>query len=592
MPLTPDEERELSQLEAEDKAAFTPSNLTPDEERELAQLEAEDQAHMASQQQTPSQDKVLPLEAAARGFAQSYTGGLADEATGAIQTAGDVLFGDTKLADAVDQYAKRRDESRANYRVAEVQQPGAYTTGQVAGGIAQAVTPGGTLLKGANLATKAGILGGIYGLGESEADLTKGEYGQALQDTATGALVGSAVGKGAEVLHNQATKYVGKIKDALSNLKPGKALVSKGVKVAANVLGDVPGEVSEKVLKDPTIIDNPKSLADIADDLVGSANKLKNTLSDLDTRAVSTLSKVDDIPSKDLIGLVRSELVNKGVLTSQSGKLVPSSFAQDKVALNKAKDVVRALSSSDTISEQKLKTLIQKMDKEIDWDSQAQSKANDLMQTLRKSFDNGVLKAKNPEYAARMKPVAEHTNLLEKLRKEFSLKSGGKGWEATDRTVSRLKSLSDDAMKLETMKPGSQNLVKTVDEVSGGSLGRSLETNKLNRLMNADLTRGSKNTVQGALVGTVSGGPLGAATGAIAGAAKDKYGRTAAINMLKKASPYLDETKLTQRLDNLPSAYQKILNRANMKGGDAVAVTHFILNNTDPRYRDAMQKED
>lgn len=125
------------------------------------------------------------VESTVRGGAQGLTGGWADEITGALESA----FTNKT-------YVQARDESRKNYKAAEDANPIAYKAGEVGGGLASILVPGMGAAKGASLAAnvgKAALQGAASGLGYSEADLTKGEIGQAAADTAVGAGVSAGL---------------------------------------------------------------------------------------------------------------------------------------------------------------------------------------------------------------------------------------------------------------------------------------------------------------------------------------------------------------------------------------------------------------
>lgn len=127
------------------------------------------------------------LESFGRGAVQSLTGGFADEIVGAAES----LFTDKP-------YTVARDESRQNFRIAEEANPITSVAGSLAGGVSSMLVPGlgpvgaaGTLPGSVVTGVK---LGAIYGLGNSEADLTKGDVGGAVRDVALGAGTGAAMG--------------------------------------------------------------------------------------------------------------------------------------------------------------------------------------------------------------------------------------------------------------------------------------------------------------------------------------------------------------------------------------------------------------
>lgn len=141
-------------------------------------------------------------EAAVRGFNQGATLGFADEAIAKIEealpwtrtTVGELAQGKVNKAPA-QTYVQARDAQRALERRTEEAQPEAYFGGQLAGGLA-AESALATATGGASLTPTAQAgLGAVAGLGNSQADLTKGEYGRAALDTAVGGAIGGVAGK-------------------------------------------------------------------------------------------------------------------------------------------------------------------------------------------------------------------------------------------------------------------------------------------------------------------------------------------------------------------------------------------------------------
>lgn len=130
-------------------------------------------------------------------------------------------------------YKQRLEEERFLKEQAQLSNPKTYLGGQVGGGLATtaAVTAasGGTAAPA--LASLGGSLamGGLQGLGASEADLTQGEFEQALGDVGKGMAFGAAgygVAKAAPVV----AKTVGK--------KLGQVAQTTGIAQAASKLGD------------------------------------------------------------------------------------------------------------------------------------------------------------------------------------------------------------------------------------------------------------------------------------------------------------------------------------------------------------------
>lgn len=164
-------------------------------------------------------DKPGYLESGGRGFLQGASAGFSDEGIGAagavsdaanggqptgwkekamqfaagpastVAQAGANLYrGNTSVSDIVKNYVAKRDAERNANDAAHSANPATYTGGNIAGALA--TTP---LLPGAGTVRGAAALGGAYGLGNSNADLTKGEYKRAALDTAVGAGTGAAL---------------------------------------------------------------------------------------------------------------------------------------------------------------------------------------------------------------------------------------------------------------------------------------------------------------------------------------------------------------------------------------------------------------
>lgn len=132
--------------------------------------------------------KPSGLEAVLRGGLQGATLGFSDELAGAIES----VISDKS-------YQQARDESRKANAAAQKEHPWLYGGGELGGGAATLLIPGVGAAGGLG---KALATGATAGLGGSEADLAKGEYGKAALDTAIGAGlggvahgVGSAIGK-------------------------------------------------------------------------------------------------------------------------------------------------------------------------------------------------------------------------------------------------------------------------------------------------------------------------------------------------------------------------------------------------------------
>lgn len=159
-----------------------------------------------AQPEAPADEEDQPsmLESAGRGALSGLTLGFDDEIGGALKAA----FTDKT-------YAQARDELRAKKKAAQQANPWTYGLSEILGGAATpglgavgAAKEGVTAARTAITAAKAGAAAGaLGGLGNSEADLTKGDVGGALKDTASGAAAGAATGA---LLHKILGGYIDK----------------------------------------------------------------------------------------------------------------------------------------------------------------------------------------------------------------------------------------------------------------------------------------------------------------------------------------------------------------------------------------------
>lgn len=229
----------LDEINAE-LASF--NKTKPIEEMSLDEINAELSSF------APKKPKSSATESAIMQGLQGATGGFLDELAGGFEAGGRAIglkglggsFSDIGLAEggptlSLDELKKAYIEARGAKRgVLESQakeSPALSTAANIAGGI---VSPINKLTKGMSLAKSGAALGGLYGLGESQADLTEGEALQALKDAATGVVTGAVIGKGIEKASPLLEKGAKKVKDAFS---------SKAEMLAARALGTERGTI-------------------------------------------------------------------------------------------------------------------------------------------------------------------------------------------------------------------------------------------------------------------------------------------------------------------------------------------------------------
>lgn len=272
--------------------------------------------------------EVSKTESFLRGATQGASFGLADEITGAIKNpigaARQVasIFGNDKYKNDMDRqsYVQERDESRANYKEAELANPSSYLAGEVGGSVATGLATGGigALKTGAslgktvaNLATRGAVEGGLTSVGtsksESASDIAKG----VLIGATTGASIGAAI------------PVVGK------GLNASKKLIKSGYDTAADMAGkgsklfgasEADAKLYANLLKNPDEFDNAiKKYAEYTDggkvevremfeDIYKQSSKVgKDNISNFRGEAVkASQGKLDDI--NNLYGKTVEEL--------------------------------------------------------------------------------------------------------------------------------------------------------------------------------------------------------------------------------------------------------------------------------------------
>lgn len=141
------------------------------------------------------EEQISQTEAALRGGFQGLTFGFGEEATGALETAGQagqILESEDKIAKIKELYQRYRDLERQRNKLAEEAYPKTYLAGSVAGGIGSTALTGGL---GAGI-KGAAITGAVTGLGTSEEE----SLGGMAKDVAIGGALGAAAGKLGEKL--------------------------------------------------------------------------------------------------------------------------------------------------------------------------------------------------------------------------------------------------------------------------------------------------------------------------------------------------------------------------------------------------------
>lgn len=511
----------------------------------------------------PSTDQNLfspEMMTKARSFTQGLTGGFADEAGGAIDAAlkasGGLFLGQGESNPYADQtyaetYAKGRDEIRNLPKDAGF---------ELAGAVASPVN-------------KLGVVGSgfVSGLGMSKGD-TRDEI---LQDAATGGLVagvtGIALDKGA-----QGAKYLGgKIGEgfeALSNTAIGQK-VTDAIKNSKYVQAFKGGKEVGKFSDAINQTDLANRIGDAISDSQAAAATQHAGVREVFTRDLGNKS----VPAADIAATITERMNRFGPDLEIGGEVYGAMTPKET---QKISGYLNALDSD--LNAQQLYKIWDDVKKAVDYSPQegGSSAYNQQLQALQSGIKSKLHDISDELVAAdeTVSQLARDAGLLRGARKDTTVEGflaglGGRNKgnvrEALDRTLSNRPELLKEIENFQTYQKFNQQ----------GGFGSS----------------SGVRTLAGAVLGSGAGGLLGDKEGATAGAALGAG----------LSNPQLQRTIITQAgqafqnasgisghiFDNLAPKFQSVLQEAANRGGNAAAVTYFLLQSSDPEFQ-AQIKED
>jgi hypothetical protein len=538
--------------------------------------------------ETPYGESIL------RGAAQGASFGFSDELEGGAKAAYETAFGDKKLDDFKKTYQTERDLARSKNEKAAEDNPALYTGSEITAGVASSFIPGMGILnagKGATTAVKLGkaaATGGLAGLGLSNADLTKGDVGGAIEDTAMGAGTGALV--------QGAFTGAGKL---AKNLTPTNV-----AKKAAKVLTQTPEEVTETYIKNREGVKNAATRMELA-------KKFGGTLEDLKEQVISGSKESRDILDSEALTFKGSDIADQldplvhslkerseGVWDDPKRNAVydylksiqksyrpkpevppePSSSLDNLLGI---KEPVK-VSKEKEFSANRIKDLVQTLQNNADYSSSAgEIKPIDTRISKEAAgIINNYLKDKSPAYANHMKQVAKDSSLLENAS-----------------SIGSEKSLPNIFRRLETDKHGAGQLpretIEALDKRMGTDYLRQIPLSMAKETFDKSVTNGSRNVNLYKTIfeeiGKKLNLPFTPALGAAVGATVDKYG-----------------PKLTQGAVDMAAAIEKKMNSGDMKGytvfakavankvkqGDPAArLTYILLSERNPDLINHLKEE-
>jgi hypothetical protein len=280
-----------------------------------------DEKNMSWKDSIQDENKMGVGEAALTGLGEGATLGFGDELAGLVgatidrpvsylmdrlQGVPSDMAGEPEDSTFGQRYKQTRDFARRQQEKAKEDQAGAYYGGMIGGGLATGVATGA--IGPAGITGRAALEGAAVGLGGSEADLTEGEYGQAVVDTALGGAAGAIMPQAGKIAGGIYKKSGEAIGGALSK-------IGKGTKSFGKVVTGVSGDVNEKVIEGASeILGVPKNQLnlEVSEYLrskgLGFANKEK-LLERIGNDLKNVTSPEDIKKIKDVISLVNNSKI-------------------------------------------------------------------------------------------------------------------------------------------------------------------------------------------------------------------------------------------------------------------------------------------
>lgn len=456
-----------------------------------------------------------------------------------LRAKADLLEG---VAKAPSSYELVRDRVRGETKQAKEQQGGAYMAGDIAGGIGASVASN-ILLPGGGAALRGAAEGAVGGLGNSEADLLNGDVAGAAADTAIGAGIGAAASiVGDQTLGRLARRMPGAAQGASEGLED--AARERALKAAGYIQKDLPRQPGPRarlmdraglLLDEPGLITPGASAATIGERAADAAEEYGG----------------------DVVGRLLKEADNAGT------SFDPSSF------LRSASDLAEEVAGDPAMAPQarRLRSLVRGYQQKAAKYAESGTpftfqEANKLKGSLQGAiFDGrGDVKA---NYA-----------LANRLQGIFTDEIDGQLEDSLGKDAALL--FRDAKMRYGAMKGAAEK------GAQGGN--RALGNNFF----------GLPDYLAAQAAAAAGGGPLAAAaTGALAGAVRGRADSALAVGLRGLSGNALLK-KVAQQSPEYFGKFAGPISAAIARGVDgdesALASTDYLLQQTDPEYRDMKKR--
>lgn len=575
--------------------------FSPASPEELAEIDQEDADLYApaTKFELMDQEPVSKTESVVRALGQGLTASYHDEAAAGL----DAVIGKLGGSDESfgDIYREHRDYYRSRMAKSEEAHPEIWYPLNAIGALfgAGKVTKAGKAIKSAILGKEtvkkaptvlktAGALAG-YGAadatGMSEADISNwnplkpnledwddNEWEQLYNDALTGSKYALLTG--------------GLMKGGAKTVKGFGKLTNEGVKRVLTAPG-VPKKHIDRYLARSKQIEAAKTAEELSEEAINKAEDLFNDVWEGSQKAANQLPENILFDARPIYKTFNEEIqkLAKGTITQES-----KSAARKIVKL---KDNFRKATKTDLTNDAELVNVrdLIPIKKELDtymkkaWDNKELRALpeHSAKLKLRRSID-GVLK-QHEGYKNAMIPVAEDMDLLKKYSQLFSNRQGF----STDKGIASLNRLGNQPQKY----PEKMAILNAFDRRMGTNITEGNFDRLTREIFDKDLTRGSRMALVGGSAGASIGGAIGGPQGALIGGSigtsagatlGDKYGGQLTRQTMKAYNK-------TIPLLNKASEYSKLLWDRFTQGGDmSLTATHYLLMQTDERYRKKTEK--
>lgn len=308
-------------------------------------------------------------------------------------------------------------------------------------------------------------------------------------------------------------------------MKGGKSAAVKAAikanKIGNKVLFNVPGDVTERYLKNADRIRKAGTVDDLAENIAKKASQIGDDVSEFAEEA-KAIRKAGGASSIDDTLKTYDKLIDDAVTDAEKSTLV-----KRRNAVQRLKD-----QGGDYITDDQLYKEIKELDDVADFKSPVPTSGAAIANRARGSLREQLAKS-NPEFAAKQAEIEKRIRARNALVKKFSLEkgTGTQRFQAGENASNAAKRLA------RTGKNDRKALLEEMRDIGYGDMTETAQ----DILDKASLSRagaqGSRRTLLGGGVGTavgaLTGNPVtGAAIGMAAGAATDQFaGRLARAAM-------------------------------------------------------------